>query len=436
MPRSLSGSRIRETRRRAGITQAALARQAGISPSYLNLIEHNRRGIGGAVLNAIAEALGTRASELAEGGSPTLIADLRAAAADFPGGAADASEAEALAGRFPDWASLIVGQQRRIRDLTATIGALSDRLAHDPFLAENVHAMLSHITAIRSTSAILAQVRDIPADRQERFHDNIHAESLKLSATATQLAEYLGAAASRADLAATAEEALDHFLTRNSFRFPLLDADPQTDLAALLDSDPEVGSGEARSLAEAHLRRYAADAAAMPLEAFAEQARDLQYDPGRLATRFAQPVPAVFRRLAVLRRPGIDAPRFGLIVVSASGYPLQRQPLPDFPMPRHGNACPLWPVFDAFARPMQPVIARIRQAGGTTFTALAYALPPAEPDFGAEPQGLVSSMLVLSEAVENAWSRPQRAARDVGTSCRICSRQSCAARSQPPLLAG
>jgi DNA-binding XRE family transcriptional regulator len=44
---SMIGSRIRERREMAGLKQADLARRAGISASYLNLIEHNRRRIGG-----------------------------------------------------------------------------------------------------------------------------------------------------------------------------------------------------------------------------------------------------------------------------------------------------------------------------------------------------------------------------------------------------
>ena len=48
--RHMIGTRIRERRVLSGIRQNDLARRAGISPSYLNLIEHNRRRIGGKTL--------------------------------------------------------------------------------------------------------------------------------------------------------------------------------------------------------------------------------------------------------------------------------------------------------------------------------------------------------------------------------------------------
>ena len=50
MRTSLIGATLRERRRARGITQAALAAQIGISASYLNLIESDKRSIGGALL--------------------------------------------------------------------------------------------------------------------------------------------------------------------------------------------------------------------------------------------------------------------------------------------------------------------------------------------------------------------------------------------------
>ncbi len=42
---ALTGSRLRERRTALGLRQSDLAERAGISPSYLNLIEHNRRNV-------------------------------------------------------------------------------------------------------------------------------------------------------------------------------------------------------------------------------------------------------------------------------------------------------------------------------------------------------------------------------------------------------
>lgn len=63
-PSGIVGARIRERRRARGITQADFARRAGISPSYLNLIERNRHRIAGALLGRIAHELELPLSDL------------------------------------------------------------------------------------------------------------------------------------------------------------------------------------------------------------------------------------------------------------------------------------------------------------------------------------------------------------------------------------
>ena len=61
---AILGTRIRERRRRAGITQSNLAKKIGISASYLNLIEGNKRRIAGPMLVKIADALDAEVEEL------------------------------------------------------------------------------------------------------------------------------------------------------------------------------------------------------------------------------------------------------------------------------------------------------------------------------------------------------------------------------------
>ena len=54
---------------------------AGISPAYLNLIEHDRRNLTDAVRARLAEALDTSEAELEAGREQALLAGLRIAAA-------------------------------------------------------------------------------------------------------------------------------------------------------------------------------------------------------------------------------------------------------------------------------------------------------------------------------------------------------------------
>ena len=64
------------------IVKRRLAREVGISPAYLNLIEHNRRRIGGKLLVNLARALDTEPVTLSEGAETALVDVLREAAVE------------------------------------------------------------------------------------------------------------------------------------------------------------------------------------------------------------------------------------------------------------------------------------------------------------------------------------------------------------------
>ena len=53
MTKTLVGPQLRHLRRRAGHTQAEMARRLGISPAYVNLLENNQRSLSVPVLLAL-----------------------------------------------------------------------------------------------------------------------------------------------------------------------------------------------------------------------------------------------------------------------------------------------------------------------------------------------------------------------------------------------
>ena len=226
MKKALVGTRIREQRRSKGMTQAALAGLSEISPSYLNLIEHNKRSVAGRVLISIAKALEVSPSDLTEGIESQVLSELQEAAASQPDVKPETDSIEELIGRFPGWSRLVANLFRQIRDQDKTIEALSDRLTHDPFLGENMHAMLTNVTAIGSTASILNSIEDMPDLRRQRFLRNIEDDATRLSEAVRELTAYFDHSADREPGAATPEEELDHWLARNAYHFPLLDELP------------------------------------------------------------------------------------------------------------------------------------------------------------------------------------------------------------------
>ena len=148
---ALTGSRVRERRLALGLRQAEVAKATGISASYLNLIEHNRRRIAGDVLRRLAQALATEVDALEEGAPDDLAEALRAAAQEPGGERAELERLDEYLGRFPGWAGVTAGLRQRIGQLERAVAALNDRIAHDPHLGAALHEVLSAVSSVRST---------------------------------------------------------------------------------------------------------------------------------------------------------------------------------------------------------------------------------------------------------------------------------------------
>lgn len=227
MPRSaLTGSRIRARRTVLGLAQAELARRVGVSPSFLNLIEHNRRGVGPDLLDRMAAVLGVPADSLREGAGAALIDLLREAAAAAPADAAAPPEidrAEEFAGRFPGWAELVAAQSRRLAALERTVERLTDRMTHDPHLSAALHELLSVSAALRSTATILAETEDIAPEWRERFLHNLDADTQRMAEGAQALVGYLDAAQPEESGLAAPQEELEAWLAARGWHLPELE---------------------------------------------------------------------------------------------------------------------------------------------------------------------------------------------------------------------
>ena len=188
---ALTGTRIRERRTLLGIKQSDLARSVEISPSYLNLIEHNRRRIGGKLLSSIAGALRVDVAALTQGAEAELLDQLNQAASSQRGVSAEQDRIDELVGRYPGWASLIRAQHLQIVDLQERLEELGDRLNHDPRLSGAMHDLLSKAASIQSASNILVETEDLDDAWRNRFHRNLHGDSMSLAESAQDLLSFL-----------------------------------------------------------------------------------------------------------------------------------------------------------------------------------------------------------------------------------------------------
>lgn len=419
MPLSaLTGSRLRERRQALGLRQADLAAEVGISASYLNLIEHNRRRIAEGLLMRLAAALEVSLESLQESHAEGRLDALRAAAAAVPAAGAEVDRLDELVGRFPGWAAALGELHDRSRALGRVVEVLSDRMAHDPHLSASLHEVLSAVSSVRTTAAILADTDDIDPDWRRRFHQNLHADSERLAQGAEALVAYLdGAASGQEQTIASPQEEVEAWAEACDWQV----VGPED-----LTQSTHLASSAGRALAEGLQRQMAGDRAVMPEEAFVAALAEVGPDPLAIAGLFGVPVLAAFRRIAL--RPGSG---LGLLVCDGSGTLVLRKTVPGFSSPRFGAACPLWPLFTALTRPETPVEAVIALPGpqGARFRARAFCQTRFPTGFRG-PELREAAMLVQPEPAG------AEAALEVGPTCRICPRPSCPARREPSILRG
>ncbi|MBN9363157.1 MULTISPECIES: helix-turn-helix domain-containing protein [unclassified Devosia] len=181
------GLKISSRRRALGVSQAALARRAGISASYLNLIERNKRHVGGSLLIRLAEELGVELAELSGDSEHRLIAELDEAFADPVLAGVDMPASRDLVAQQPAAAQAIARLRRAYLGATANADLYADRLRTDPLLAQLLHRILSGITAVRSTAEILEDVTDLDEGERSRFVETITRETRGLTEVARGL---------------------------------------------------------------------------------------------------------------------------------------------------------------------------------------------------------------------------------------------------------
>lgn len=424
---ALTGTRIRERRAMGGLKQSDLARQIGISASYLNLIEHNRRRIGGKLLLDIAAALGVEPTVLSVGAEAALIAALQEAAQRADMSDAEAGRAEEFAGRFPGWADALAAAHRKISDLERTVETLSDRLAHDPELAASVHEVLSTAASIRSTASILAEDKTITDEWRDRFHANIDADSRRLAESSKALVGFLDAETGEAAPSGSPQEEVAQFLASHNYAFATLE-DGSADVDNLVTKAPELVSAQSRHLARRVLERVVRDSAAVAISDLEGALEENGADVIALSDRFGVSVPHMMRRLAAV--PGLGA---GLVVSDRAGSLLFRKDIDGFTIPRHGAACPLWPLFQVLGQPGQVIRVRVQMPSrdGALFDCFAAA-ELVGPVVVNAPRLVEAAMLILP--VPDAALKDGTPVADIGPACRICPRGGCAGRREPSIL--
>lgn len=218
------GARIRDRRRRIGLTQAGLAEAIGISPSYLNLIEANKRPVSATLLQPLAAALGVTQAELSDSQDSRIFADLQEMNVDpvLAGAGLGNPELRALITAVPGAAVALLRLYRAYRAERDQVRTLRERVSQDPVLANASHDILTRITAVRSFAEILRDYRHLDESRRDRFHDRLVSETERLARVATDMFGLLEASGGGPAITDPTEE-VDDLLHDAANHFPDLE---------------------------------------------------------------------------------------------------------------------------------------------------------------------------------------------------------------------
>ncbi|MBX9795950.1 short-chain fatty acyl-CoA regulator family protein [Sphingomonas sp.] len=431
-----AGHAVRRLRRQLGLTQAAMAEQLAVSPSYLNLVERNQRPVSASLLLGLAERFDfdPRALAAAEPGggeaamrrrlADPLFADLaidRGELADWLSAAPGGAEAFARAydrlgtGAGADAAPDPVAQVRReierwrghFPDLDAAAEALADELrlvSGDLYGAVGDRLRAKHQLSLR-----LLPVEVMP-DMLRRL--DLHARQLQLSELLDPASRAFAAAQQLGQIEARAE----------------IDA---------LAKGAAFDNRAAERLYRRHLAGYFAAAVMMPYARFLRACEATGYDIELLQRRFGAGFEQVAHRLTTLQRVGARGLPFFMLRIDRAGQTSKRfSGASGAALAETDARCPLWALHRAFDRPGALVVQLVALEDGSRWLTLARTVTPQGRRYGA-----TSAEFAIGIGVAADLAAPLAAARGidlageavpVGLGCRQCLRAACPQRSAPP----
>ena len=187
------GARLRRLRKDRSLTQVKLAEILGISPSYLNMIEHNDRPLTVSLLLKLSDVLGVDLRDFTAGDEVRIKSDLEEAMSDplFGGTRPSAAELDEFVTAVPDICRAFLRLYRSYRNSREDVEALTDKLASSPYLVASSHSVRTLLTSVRSFSEILLDNIDLAADERQQFLEIVVDGTEKLTTQVDELLRFI-----------------------------------------------------------------------------------------------------------------------------------------------------------------------------------------------------------------------------------------------------
>lgn len=441
------------------MSQAQLADKLGVSASYLNLIENNRRPLPAAMMIQLAQAFGVELSAFVADDDARLSAELMEALSDpiFEPHELHSADVKELVTSSPNLARAMLSLYRAYEESRERLDHLANRvsegedgdgaigraaLAPSEEVNDLIQRQGNYFPALEEAAEELWRRGRIDGDDLYgalKFHLR---EAHGVSVQVMRWDEQPGVLR-RFDVE-NRRVLLSELLPTRSRNFQLAHQLALLSHHKLLDEildEDGIVSEEARPLARLALANYFAGAVLMPYRRFLEAARESRYDLDVLGRRFRVGFEQAAHRVTTLRRKGAEGVPFHMLRIDVAGNISKRFSGSGIRFARFSGACPRWNVFAAFQTPNMIRIQVSKMLDGQSYFCIARTIQKDSGGFHQQQPVLAIGLgcriehakeLVYSDGV--ALDAPGTAVA-VGVTCRQCERSDCDERAVPSLRA-
>lgn len=451
------GAKVRALRRRENLSQSQFAERLGVSPSYVNLIENNRRPLPAPLLIKMAQLFGVDLASFGDDDDTRLVADLLEAFSDPLFDAHDMTSVDVreVSTGSPATARAMLHLYRAYQEARDSIDNLVTKVRD----GEESHLSVDRASVPSEEVSDLLQhygnyFPELEAKSQRLWKDAKLAHE-ELHQGLVRWLEKTHGVEVRIDRWSEDRNILRRFdpdkrvlhlseiLPTRSRRFQiahqigLLLARDEMD--RLVSENTHTTTDESRTLGRVALANYFAGAVLMPYESFLKSAKEERYDIDVLGRRFRVGFEQVCHRLTTLRKPGDEGVPFHMVRVDVAGNISKRFSASGIRVARFSGVCPRWNIFAAFQTPGMIRIQHSKMPDGVEYFCIARTLT--KDAIGYRPQQTLMAIGLgcsLDHARELVYSDGYDLVNvegtiRVGVTCRTCERQDCEERAVPSI---
>lgn len=447
------GSQLKKLRRDKGLNQKNLAIELGISASYLNLIERNRRGLTANLLLKLADIFNVDINELTQNTDVQLNNDLNELLAD-----------------------------NMFADFDITNQDIDDLTAQNPQIGKAIVRLFDkYKMRQKQNQKLIGQFisgADAASNADGQFESEASAEYI-----AELVSDFIQGQCNYFDPLEQAAErvrldvdlmgdGLFHGLkafAMNSFAMRIVIADLPDDVSYIYDQETSVLSLSSLLNAQSQtfclaehvglfaakheiddiiedanfederinnylervLARYFAAAIMMPYDAFLSRTKTTRYDVDLLCHYFNVSFEQACHRLTSLQKPGAKAIPLHFVRTDIAGHISKRFSLSGIKIPRYGAACPRWNIYAAFMQPGKISVQLSQAPDGQVYFCIARTISKGAGRFGSPQRHfsiglgckyLHASSMIYSDTID---LKDAKQIVHIGSTCPVCQRYNC-----------